>query len=180
MLNSYYLMKSDRENLEERTLGRFNIYSDNKKKYRSAGERILAEVFKEGGYNFTYEPRMYVEEKRDNDSDKGRLWYPDFLLEDFGIIVEYVGLVDDKDYMKGIEHKRKVYEDNGIKVVYITYADLFVKKDKIKLRKDYREIIKSKITEVLDDYERKKFEAVTLSARASTSGYYTGLESLAA
>ena len=73
---------------------------------------------------FVHEDRVYVEEGNNGD-EKGRLWYPDFHLRDSGVIVEYVGRPEDKEYMKGIARKHKVYREMGAQVVWLYPQDIW-------------------------------------------------------
>ncbi len=116
--------------------------------YKSKGERKVAEVLDSLNLDYTYEPRVLVEEKNTGDTEKARLWYPDFFVKNLGIIIEYVGMPENKEYMKGIERKRETYERMGLKVVYINKDDIFEKDNNYQLRRDYRERIAEKIYSV--------------------------------
>lgn len=50
---------------------------------------------------------------------------PDFYLNDLGVIVEYVGMPDDEEYMKGIHKKEIVYEEMGVDVIWIYPEDIW-------------------------------------------------------
>ncbi|MGV8151947.1 MAG: hypothetical protein ACP5OG_02610, partial [Candidatus Nanoarchaeia archaeon] len=94
-----------------------------KEHYKSAGEDIIAKILSRHGYDFNYEQQILVEEKRKNDGEKERLWYPDFYLKDKGIVIEYAGRPKDKDYMEGIKRKKETYEKMGLKVIIVTPYD---------------------------------------------------------
>ncbi len=139
--------------------------------YKSAGERIIGEVLVDQRFRFSYEPRMYVEEKKENDSEKGRLWYPDFVISDQGIVIEYVGRPEDKNYMAGIEHKRKTYEQMGLKVVTISRDDLFDKERDYKLRRGAKEYILSKINDAIRDKNNTRISYGYIGANLTDKVY---------
>ena len=92
--------------------------------YKSKSEGIIGRVLHRSGIRFTYEDRVYVEESNGKD-EKGRLWYPDFHLDDSGVIVEYVGIPEDENYMRGIKRKEEVYSQMGATVVWIYPEDIW-------------------------------------------------------
>lgn len=71
------------------------------------------------GVRFFYEHPVAVV-----DRGKVGLWHPDFWLPDFGVAIEYNGVVQDKDYAQGVEHKKAVYKAVGLPCVYVNPAAL--------------------------------------------------------
>lgn len=67
--------------------------------YGTAGEKQIARMLKRNRIEFLYEHPIAVV-----DRGKVRVWYPDFWLTDFGIAVEYAGMLNNKDYAAGVEH----------------------------------------------------------------------------
>ena len=59
-----------------------------------------------------------------NMKQKQRLWYLDFYLPEFGMYVEYFGIINNPDYDKGIRTKRKVFSKMGMDVIEI-YPQMF-------------------------------------------------------
>jgi len=53
------------------------------------------------------------------DRGKVRLWYPDFVLPRYGVIIECVGVNGDEAYREGVEHKRKTYADLGLSAMFL-------------------------------------------------------------
>ena len=50
---------------------------------------------------------------------------PDFTLVDTGgLLLEYAGMLDQPAYRAGLEHKLRVYADNGYDVLTVTPAEL--------------------------------------------------------
>lgn len=85
--------------------------------YRSKAETQIARLLDREGIPFQYEYPLAV-------IDRGhvRIWYPDFRLRDYGMIMEYFGMNGNADYRKRAEHKMQVYRQNGIEGVFLTEA----------------------------------------------------------
>jgi hypothetical protein len=58
------------------------------------------------------------------DRGRTRIWYPDFYLPEYGMIIEYFGMNDDPGYRKRAEHKMQVYRESGIEGVFLTEESL--------------------------------------------------------
>lgn len=134
--------------------------------YRSKSEEIVAEVLEGQGIRFSYEDRTYVE-ARDNETGrtKGKLIYPDFHLDDLGIVVEFAGRYkgeSEQDYRERIESKKRLYEENGIRVAWISPEDVWDKGANYKRRRsDYKLNVLMKIYRTIREKgtgERKKIE----------------------
>lgn len=69
---------------------------------------------KERGIDFTYEKPVAVV-----DNGKTKLWHPDFHLNDYHILVEYLGMNGSPKNARINEYKRKVYEENKLDVIEI-------------------------------------------------------------
>lgn len=80
--------------------------------YKSEGERKIAAFFQEAGMHFVYEKPILVEDK-----GKQRIWYPDFWLPDYSIIIEYFGVLGEEAYDLAIKHKMDVYAQNHLNVI---------------------------------------------------------------
>jgi hypothetical protein len=144
------------------------VTNPNNVKYRSKGERVIAEVLLDKRINFVHEPRIYVEEKKEDDSVKGRLWYPDFLLRDQSIVIEYAGRPEDKKYMEGIEHKVKTYREMGLKVAVISQDDIFYKDGPYnRLREDYYVRIMAAIKNAMDRKPGAKVREAEIKAETT-------------
>ncbi len=53
------------------------------------------------------------------DRGKVRIWYPDFYLPDYGMIIEHFGVHGNAEYDRWTEHKMKVYGSTGIEGVFL-------------------------------------------------------------
>jgi len=91
--------------------------------YKSEGERRIASFLGQLEIPFQYEKPLAVVDK-----DKTKIWYPDFTLTDYGmVLVEYFGVNGSEDYRRRTLHKMKVYEANGLDVIPVYPQDF--KKD---------------------------------------------------
>ena len=54
---------------------------------------------------------------------KTGLWYPDFTLPEYGVIIEYARF-DGEQYEAGLRYKESVYEELGIPAIFL-YRDSF-------------------------------------------------------
>ncbi len=80
--------------------------------YKSEGERRIARMLEESRIDFVYEPGLLV-----TDAGKQRIWYPDFLLPQYAVYLEYFGMENDPAYAARTRHKIEVYLENRIEVV---------------------------------------------------------------
>lgn len=82
--------------------------------YKSKAEIQIARLLDRERIAFRYEHPLAVV-----DRNKTKIWYPDFSLCDYGMIIEYFGMNDDPGYRKRAEHKMQVYRQNGIEGVFL-------------------------------------------------------------
>jgi hypothetical protein len=88
--------------------------------YRSRGEAQVGRLLDRYGIPFFYEMPAVVFDRR-----RHRTWHPDFTLPyQNGLIVEYAGMPDVAEYMRGIRHKERVYGQNGLPAVFLYPHDL--------------------------------------------------------
>ena len=73
-------------------------------------EREVAELLKDMGIKWIYEHPIFIWDE----NKRPRVWTPDFYLIQFGVYVEVCG-AKDFDY----NYRRKVYEENGYKVIFL-------------------------------------------------------------
>ncbi|HSW00407.1 MAG TPA: hypothetical protein VLI39_09565 [Sedimentisphaerales bacterium] len=83
--------------------------------YKSKAEIQIARLLDRERIAFRYEHPLAV-----IDGSKTKIWYPDFSLSNYGMIIEYFGMNDDSGYRKRSEHKMQVYRENGIEGVFLT------------------------------------------------------------
>jgi hypothetical protein len=87
--------------------------------YRSWGEVQIARLLTRHGLAFQYEQPVAVSEH-----GRTRLWYPDFHLRGYGILIEYCGRPHDPAYAEGMACKRAAYAANGLTALMFT-PDVF-------------------------------------------------------
>jgi hypothetical protein len=104
--------------------------------YKSDGERRIGTYLQDRGINFTYERPVAVV-----DSGKTRVWYPDFSLDDYHILIEYWGMNGNEKNGQLNEYKRRAYRENKYDVVEIYPADF---------NRDWKGIIDRGIYETLE------------------------------
>jgi hypothetical protein len=92
-------------------------YAKRRLRYKSKGEEQLALLFEREGIQYLYEHPLAVV-----DRGKAKIWYADFTLPEYGMIVEYFGLNGKHDYDKQARHKMDVYKQNGIDGLFLTEA----------------------------------------------------------
>lgn len=87
--------------------------------YKSRAEVQIAGLLDREGIAYRYEHPLAV-----IDRGKTKIWYPDFYLPEYGMIIEYFGLHGDADYDRRTEHKLQVYRNTGIDALFLTEATL--------------------------------------------------------
>ncbi len=88
-------------------------------RFRSWGETQIARCLERFRIPYLYEHPLAV-----IDRGKTRIWYPDFQLRGYGVLIEYCGRDGDADYTAGMARKQAVYEDNGLTALMLTPDDL--------------------------------------------------------
>jgi len=88
--------------------------------YKSKGEAQIGRLLDRYGLPFIYEQPTVVFSR-----NKYRIWHPDFTLPSYNnLIVEYAGMPDILDYMKGIEYKEMVFKANAMPALFLYPSDL--------------------------------------------------------
>ena len=82
--------------------------------YRSQGEAQIARLLDRYRIDYLYEHPLAVV-----DGGKVRVWYPDFQLRGYGMVIEYCGRPDDPRYREGMMRKEQVYHDNGVSALML-------------------------------------------------------------
>ena len=88
------------------------------KEFRSMGETQVARLLDRVGIAYLYEHPVAVV-----DEGKVRIWYPDFQVPRYGILIEFFGVRDKPDYEAGIKRKLAVCESNGLAVLALRHDD---------------------------------------------------------
>lgn len=85
----------------------------------SKGEKQIGRMLTRYDVRYFYEHPVAV-----IDRGKVRVWYCDFWLPDYGMAIEYAGVINDENYSAGIEHKKMTYAVNGISCVFVDARSL--------------------------------------------------------
>ena len=83
--------------------------------YKSKKEIQIARFLERNGIAFQYEYPLAVV-----DRGKTRIYYPDFRLPEYGMIIEYFGVNGRPDYNAQKRHKLGVYKQAGIDGLFLT------------------------------------------------------------
>ena len=86
---------------------------------KSHGEVQIAKLLEKNGIAYQYEYPLAV-----IDRGKTRIWYPDFRLPEYGVIIEYFGVNGDSGYNARTRHKMEVYKNVGIEGIFLTEESL--------------------------------------------------------
>lgn len=82
--------------------------------YRSKPELQIARLLEKNNIAYKYEHPVAV-----IDRGKTKIWYPDFYLPRYGMIIEYFGVNGDAGYEERTRHKTQVYNENGIEGLFL-------------------------------------------------------------
>ena len=87
--------------------------------YKSWGEEQIARLLDRNCISYQYEYPVAVV-----DRGKTRVYYPDFRLPEYGMIIEYFGINGDSGYEQRKKHKMDVYKKAGIDGLFLTRDSL--------------------------------------------------------
>lgn len=78
--------------------------------FQSKGENEIATFLSEIGIDYSYEFPIAVV-----DNGKVKVWYPDFYLKDYQVVIEYFGMYEhNENYRENAKHKKKIFQECGI------------------------------------------------------------------
>ena len=106
---------------------------------KSEGERQIERLLRKCGLAYRYEYPLAVVER-----GKTRIWYPDFFLPEYGIIIEYAGL-NGAEYEARLRYKRAVYEEMGIPAIFLS-------------PESFRGYWPARLLGEIEDVERRRYE----------------------
>ncbi|MFA6186362.1 MAG: hypothetical protein WC770_04000 [Phycisphaerae bacterium] len=87
--------------------------------YKSKGEERIADFLEDRNIAFQYEYPLAIK-----DRDQVRIWYPDFRLPEYGMIIEYFGMNGNTAYNEQIAHKIFTYKEAGVDGIYLLESSL--------------------------------------------------------
>jgi len=94
--------------------GRYGVGNEGRG-YKSKAEVQIARILENSGIAYNYEHPLAVV-----DGGRVRIWYPDFYLPEYGMIIEYFGVNGDAAYDERTKHKIEVYRETGIEGLFLT------------------------------------------------------------
>ena len=128
-------------------------YGQSKKKieqaYKSKGEVQIARLLQRNRIAYKYEYPLAVV-----DQGKTKIWYPDFYLPEYAMIIEYFGMNGNSSYDEQARKKLEVYKKTGIE-------GLFLKSDSLKgdwpntIMRQIEDILKNRLDRFYDRNDRK-------------------------
>lgn len=95
------------ENLEQR-IG----HTPRSAALKSQGEYRIAGFLDRHNIPYIYESPVAIDQR-----GKTRIWYPDFFLPDYGLYIEYYGMIGSPDYDRGVVEKTAAYAASGLTVI---------------------------------------------------------------
>ena len=85
--------------------------------FKSRKEIQIARFLERNDIAFQYEYPLAVV-----DRGKVRIYYPDFRLPEYGMIIEYFGVIGKSSYDEQARRKMAVYRQSGIEGIFLTEA----------------------------------------------------------
>jgi hypothetical protein len=85
----------------------------------SWGEEQIARLLERNGIAYQYEYPLAVV-----DRGKVRIYYPDFRLPEYSLVIEYFGVNGDGSYDEQARHKMEVYKRAGVDALFLTRDSL--------------------------------------------------------
>lgn len=83
---------------------------------RSKSEKLIADSLHDHGFRFEYERTLYLDQ---------HIIHPDFYLSDYNLIIEHLGLIiDNEEYRKNWDWRKKLYDQNNINYITMTENEL--------------------------------------------------------
>ncbi|MBN1156091.1 hypothetical protein JXA85_00600 [Candidatus Woesearchaeota archaeon] len=113
--------------------------------YKSKGEAAIADVLTKYNIEFEYEYPVLIKEQKKGDTEKLRIWYPDFWLPAYSIIIEYWGKEGDPAYEKGKAAKLAAYKNLHISCISVKPSTI---------KKDLKSYLLIKIKTLINDRVR--------------------------
>lgn len=105
------------------------------------------------GIGFEYEKAVAVV-----DEGKTKIWYPDFTLVDYGmILVEYFGVNGSEGYERRARQKLQVYQANGLDVIPV-YPQDFCGDWKGHLLSSVHRILETRVQDFFDVFKGRRVE----------------------
>ncbi len=129
-----------------------NKFNFKKQKYKSRGEFEIAKFLDKFKIEFEYEFPIAIVE-----GDKTKIWYPDFYLKEYQIVIEYFGMYNhNKVYKNNANFKKKTFQNCGIQ--FIPVYELRDKWEEyiLKSMRMHQEMKVKKLYNIIEKFNLKK------------------------
>lgn len=121
--------------------------------YFSKGEYEIAKFLDEMKIDFEYEFPIAVV-----DSEKTKIWYPDFYLKEYQIVIEYFGMYNHNEaYKENADYKKGVFKNCGIQFLPV-----------YELKDNWKEYILNTIATHLDFKSKKMHKNIQILEKNKT------------
>jgi len=121
-------------------------------KYQSKGEYEIAKFLNEMNIDFEYEFPIAVV-----DQNKAKIWYPDFYLKEYQIVIEYFGMYNHNEGYKDVtEHKKDIYKACGIQFLPIYELNTNWKEYVLRSILSHLEHKKDKMNKIVDRFYKNR------------------------
>lgn len=119
--------------------------------YQSKGEYEIAKFLTSLEIEFEYEYPIAI-----TDYDKTKIWYPDFYLKEYQVVVEYFGMYNhNEQYKVAADHKKEVFKNCGIQFVPIYHTNKAWDEYLLKSILMHQEMKAKKMNKILDKFTKK-------------------------
>lgn len=126
-----------------------------RRSYKSRGEERIADFLESQDIAFQYEYPLAIK-----DREMVKIWYPDFRLPEYAMIIEYFGMNGNDSYREQMVHKMLTYEKAGVDGIYLMESSF---------QGDWQEQILETIERSLEDRLRKisscKYDTATMESQ---------------
>lgn len=134
------------------------VYQYKGSKYHSKGEYEIAKFLHEMNIDFEYEFPLAVV-----DGGRVKIWYPDFYLKEYQIVIEYFGMYNyNEGYRESTEHKKSVFKECGIQFLPIYQLNKNWKEYTLKTILQHLEYKTLKMGQTLEKLEKKGSKITTI------------------
>ncbi len=122
---------------------------------KSEGERQIASFLDKCGVRYMYEAPVVV-----THHGKQRIWYPDFLLPDLSLYIEYFGLAGRPDYDLSIIEKMDAYANSGLQVIPVypqhveNHSSVYLAKEISRATQERSQLVERQLHGVFSHYAR--------------------------
>jgi len=120
--------------------------------YKSIGELEIAKFLTKYNIEFEYEFPISIVE-----SEKTKIWYPDFYLKEYQTVIEYFGMYNhNKAYKNNANFKKQTFQNCGIQFISVYELNKNWETYILKSMKMHQEIKIKKLYKVFDEFNLKQ------------------------